>query len=255
MPLKHFTSGGKRYSVADMCDWPLAVRTEEKKCREWYTTRSEEQLMCAQPECRSEGTRRYVASPACGLACRACRDRIKRRETYNTNAPRRAVGCNDGSAMNLMGDLRARLVANSEKMPSGCIEWRGRTINGGYGITHLPAGEHILVHRLALLAIGVEIGQNFVLHSCDNPACINPDHLRPGSAKDNVADMDTRGRRNTKNVGEHLRDRDRHPKARAVDTPAGRFPSAALAAEHHGYSRAHGSLLAKTGTRGWMYCE
>ena len=35
-----------------------------------------------------------------------------------------------------------------------------------------------------------------VLHSCDNPACQNPAHLREGTAQDNQDDIDARGRRN-----------------------------------------------------------
>jgi NADH:ubiquinone oxidoreductase subunit E len=34
----------------------------------------------------------------------------------------------------------------------------------------------------------------FVLHSCDNPACCNPEHLSPGSVVDNAADMTARNR-------------------------------------------------------------
>lgn len=35
----------------------------------------------------------------------------------------------------------------------------------------------------------------FVLHSCDNALCVNPDHLRVGTQSDNVSDMHRRGRR------------------------------------------------------------
>jgi hypothetical protein len=52
----------------------------------------------------------------------------------------------------------------------------------------------ILSHRVALwVALGREPDQ-FVLHSCDNPSCCNPAHLREGSAKDNSQDALSRGR-------------------------------------------------------------
>lgn len=42
-----------------------------------------------------------------------------------------------------------------------------------------------------------------VLHKCDNPACVNPDHLYLGDPKQNNIDRDTRGRQKTKRGFEH----------------------------------------------------
>lgn len=52
------------------------------------------------------------------------------------------------------------------------------------------------VHRLVL---EVKMGRQFAAgevsrHECDNPLCVNPDHLMPGTRADNVADMMARGR-------------------------------------------------------------
>jgi hypothetical protein len=60
------------------------------------------------------------------------------------------------------------------------------------------AGKRHYVHRLAYCeahAIDIEdiVGQ-VVMHTCDNPACINPEHLRLGTQADNLADMLSKGR-------------------------------------------------------------
>lgn len=46
---------------------------------------------------------------------------------------------------------------------------------------------------------------------------------------------------------------DGHPKSKSVLTPLGRFGSAALAAEAHGFTRQHAARLAKTNAAGWSY--
>lgn len=77
-----------------------------------------------------------------------------------------------------------------------CWIWTGFRTKEGYGVH----GKGILFPRVAsrmayVLATGYRPrSDEFVLHSCDNPACVRPDHLRLGSAKDNYEDARARGR-------------------------------------------------------------
>lgn len=78
-----------------------------------------------------------------------------------------------------------------------CWEWSGATNELGYGVLH-PSGRRsgpsVKAHRYSAELAGVDIKGRFVLHSCDNPPCVNPRHLRPGNHIENVADMTSRGR-------------------------------------------------------------
>lgn len=83
--------------------------------------------------------------------------------------------------------------------PNGCWVWLANKNNKGYGMFSISAvvGKK-LAHRLSYEGAKGRIPKGrFVLHSCDNPACVNPDHLRIGNAKENVADMIERGRKVT----------------------------------------------------------
>jgi hypothetical protein len=113
-------------------------------------------------------------------------------------------------------------------------------------------GRTLLAHRLSYLLAGGDFGHAVVMHLCDNPRCVNPAHLRGGTMRDNVQDMLVKGR-NRPSHADHLRDRERHPRARRVSTPNGEFASAALAAEVFGVSRAHAARQAKYGLNGWAY--
>ena len=82
--------------------------------------------------------------------------------------------------------------------PNGdCLEWNGGRTTDGYGCTKVN-GIVLRTHRLALELEGIDISGHLVLHSCDNPACCNPDHLRTGTSQDNVDDMVSRGRHSGK---------------------------------------------------------
>ena len=82
--------------------------------------------------------------------------------------------------------------------PNGdCLEWTGGCFANGYGSTW-AYGKQWQTHRLALHLEGVDISGHFVLHSCDNRLCCNPNHLRTGTQQENMRDMTSRGRQSRK---------------------------------------------------------
>jgi len=71
-----------------------------------------------------------------------------------------------------------------------CWEWVGTKTKQGYGQF---LGQR--THRIAYeLYNETNIGPYQVLHTCDNPSCVNPEHLFLGTHTDNMADMKSKGR-------------------------------------------------------------
>lgn len=50
------------------------------------------------------------------------------------------------------------------------------------------------LHRVVCERRHGPLGDLFAIHTCDNKMCINPDHLRPGTSKDNAQDMASKNR-------------------------------------------------------------
>jgi hypothetical protein len=77
-----------------------------------------------------------------------------------------------------------------------CWLWTGTHNQGGYGIFLLPGEVPVRAHRYAYEQVKGPIPAGLILlHSCDNPPCVNPDHLTPGTRKDNLYDSMAKGRR------------------------------------------------------------
>jgi hypothetical protein len=75
---------------------------------------------------------------------------------------------------------------------SGCWLWTGATNNHGYGIFHSPIGR--LAHRYSWFLHTGQAPVNVILHSCDTPLCVRPQHLRLGSQSENMRDALMRNR-------------------------------------------------------------
>ncbi len=80
---------------------------------------------------------------------------------------------------------------------SECWNWtafRGKDGYGSFGVG--PRSEGIeLAHRWSYAHhVGPIPDGLYVLHHCDNPSCVNPDHLFVGTQADNVHDMWAKGR-------------------------------------------------------------
>lgn len=75
-----------------------------------------------------------------------------------------------------------------------CWEWTGSVDVSGYGYLSVNAVE-IKAHRFSWSLVNGEIPDGLViLHKCDNPPCVNPDHLQLGTLLDNNLDMKNKGR-------------------------------------------------------------
>lgn len=85
--------------------------------------------------------------------------------------------------------------AKIERDPnSGCWLWTGSLGGGDYGVVHTKNGCQ-KAHRVAWQLRHGPIPRGMrVLHRCDTPICVNPDHLFLGTQADNVADMVAKGR-------------------------------------------------------------
>lgn len=93
-------------------------------------------------------------------------------------------------------------LANYIISDSGCWEYQGQRTPSGYGMFSIcvrdlkPYKKKCIASRVAYAFHNNEDpADSYVCHKCDNPCCINPEHLFIGTHQDNMDDMSGKGRR------------------------------------------------------------
>jgi len=82
--------------------------------------------------------------------------------------------------------LLSKTVLDKE---TGCLIWQGARNQLGYAVVE-RSGRNKYVHRIVVNAPTGSV----VRHKCDNPTCVNPEHLTIGSQAENIADAVDRNR-------------------------------------------------------------
>lgn len=108
----------------------------------------------------------------------------------------------DSQRSRVLGDLQGeqyvrlcyRLLGKIRVTPTGCFEWQARRNEFGYGSVGFKK-KRLKAHRVSWEVFRGPIPEGMcVCHHCDNPCCINPDHLFIGTRTDNMRDASRKGR-------------------------------------------------------------
>ena len=84
---------------------------------------------------------------------------------------------------------------------TNCWNWNLSLSPDGYGYCYFM-GKNTRAHRLSYMLYNKEINPlNVICHTCDNPKCVNPEHLYSGTQKDNMKDKKDRNRSKGINLG------------------------------------------------------
>lgn len=145
------------------------------------------------------------------------------------------------------------------KKTDACWLWvAATTAHYGHGVLRFK-NKMVKAHRVSWEIFRGEVPEGMcVLHKCDIPNCVNPDHLFIGTQTDNMKDMDSKGRRGRRSegVGKSLGSKNGATKMTDADiiaireVPARRGVGAALAAK---FGISHSSVVRIRSRETWAH--
>lgn len=106
----------------------------------------------------------------------------------------------------IVQDPKDRFEKFIDKTEERCWNWKGGIDHDGYGVFWVK-GKSLHASKWAWIFEKGNVPKGmYVLHNCDNPSCVRTSHLRLGTAKENSAERDRKGRQcvGTKHPGSKL---------------------------------------------------
>lgn len=94
--------------------------------------------------------------------------------------------------------IMAKLMSRTDKQENGCWLWTGCKSDFGYGQITIKGQRWIVTRLMCVLRHGEIPLKRYVCHTCDQPACLNPEHLFIGTMSDNIQDCLKKGRNHHK---------------------------------------------------------